>query len=147
MPCPCFHSSSILSTRSTRSIRSIRSIRKTQNTLTFPRHLTVSVLIHSVVLNLLPLGDVGTRHAESAYALLSDTACRVPTMLLLLLTRRFPFSVFTFPFISYPLRFALPSVALGSAPLRRHRMTFGHSSKDPLRPLSQRDKVECGLLL
>ena len=58
-------------------------------------HLTVSVLIHSVVLNLLPLGDVGTRHAESAYALLSDTACRVPTMPLLSLTRSFPFSVLT----------------------------------------------------
>ena len=31
--------------------------------------------------SLLPLGDVGTRHAESAYSLLSDTACRVLTML------------------------------------------------------------------
>ena len=31
--------------------------------------------------------------------LLSDTACRVPTMLLLPLTRNFPFSVFPFPFV------------------------------------------------
>ena len=38
-----------------------------------------------------------------------------------------------------PPRFALPSVALGSAPLRGHRMTSSHSSKDPLRPLTQRD--------
>ena len=89
----------------------------------------------------------------------SDAARSVPTMLLLLLTRRFPFSVltpsnllslgnsnefdcsrlladFTFPFISYPLRFALPSVAMGIATLRGHRMTFSHSSKDPLRPLT-----------
>ena len=42
---------------------------------------------------LLPLGDVGTRHAESAYALLSDTACRVPTMLLLSLTHHPPILV------------------------------------------------------
>ena len=49
--------------------------------------------------------------------------------------------------LSYPLRFALPGVALGgprvaleSAPLKGHRMTFGRSSKDPLRPLSQVDK-------
>ena len=41
--------------------------------------------------------------------------------------------------VPYTFPFALPSVALGSAPLRGHRMTFGHSSKDPLRPLSQRD--------
>ena len=37
---------------------------------------------------------------------------------------------------------ALPNVALGSAPLRGYRMTFSHSSKDPLRPLTQRDKVD-----
>ena len=43
---------------------------------------------------------------------------------------------------AYPLRFALPNVALGSAPLRGHRMTFSHSSKDPLRPLTQGDKVD-----
>ena len=35
--------------------------------------------------------DVGTRHAESAYALLSDTACRVPTMLSLPASVPFPF--------------------------------------------------------
>ena len=39
-------------------------------------------------------------------------------------------------FFTYPLRFALPNVALGSAPLIGYRMTFSHSSKDPLRPLT-----------
>ena len=73
MPCPCFHSSSI------RSIRNIRSIRKTLNTQTFPRHLTVSVLIHSVVLNLLPLGIIEVNFA-SAFDLLA--------------VFRFPISVF-----------------------------------------------------
>ena len=33
------------------------------------------------------------------------------------------------------------SVALGSAPLMRYKMTFSHFSKDLIRPLSQRDKV------
>ena len=57
-------------------------------------------------------------------------------------------SAFRFPFISYPLPPAgLSNVVMGIATLRGHRMTFSHSSKDPLRPLSQRDKVECGLLL
>ena len=57
-------------------------------------------------------------------------------------TFRFPFSVFRFPFISYPLPLRVcPRVALGSAPLRGHRMTFSHSSKDPLRPLSQGEKA------
>ena len=42
--------------------------------------------------------------------------------------------------LTYPLRAPrLPSVALGSATLRGHRMTSSHSSKDPLRPLTQRD--------
>ena len=61
-----------------------------------------------------------------------DTACRVRW-----------FCVFRFnPVSSYPLPFGqCPRVALGSAPLRGHRMTFGHSSKDPLRPLSQGEKV------
>ena len=55
---------------------------------------------------------------------------------------RFPLSVFRFPLISYPLPLRVcPRVALGSAPLRGHRMTFSHSSKDPLRPLSQGEKV------
>ena len=35
--------------------------------------------------------------------------------------------------LSTPLR-ALPSVAMGIATLRGHRMTSSHSSKDPLRP-------------
>ena len=39
--------------------------------------------------------------------------------------------------LTYPLRASrLPSVALGSAPLRGHRMTSSHSSKDSLRPLT-----------
>ena len=38
--------------------------------------------------------------------------------------------------IRSPTRFALPNVAMGIATLRGHRMTFGHSSKDPLRPLT-----------
>ena len=41
-----------------------------------------------------------------------------------------------------PLRFALPNVKLESLTLRDHRMTFSHSSKGPLRPLAQRDKVD-----
>ena len=41
-----------------------------------------------------------------------------------------------------PLRFALPNVKLESLTLRDHRMTFSHSSKGPLRPLTQRDKVD-----
>ena len=45
--------------------------------------------------------------------------------------------------MSYPLRFALPSVALGSAPLRGHRMTFGHSSKALFAPCL-RGTVWCG---
>ena len=53
-----------------------------------------------------------------------------------------PLSTFRFPFISYPPPPAgLSNVALGSALLRGHRMTFSHSSKDPLRPLSQGEKV------
>ena len=39
-------------------------------------------------------------------------------------------------FFTYPLRFALPNVAIEIATLRGYRMTFSHSSKDPLRPLS-----------
>ena len=35
-----------------------------------------------------------------------------------------------------------PSVALGSAPLMRHKMTFSHFSKDLIRPLSQGEKVD-----
>ena len=56
----------------------------------------------------------------------------------------FPFSTFRFPFSVYiipPPPADLSNVALGSAPLRGHRMTFSHSSKDPLRPLSQGEKV------
>ena len=41
-----------------------------------------------------------------------------------------------------PLRFALANVKLESLTLRGHRMTFSHSSKGPLRPLAQRDKVD-----
>ena len=33
------------------------------------------------------------------------------------------------------------SVALGSAPLMRYKMTFSHFSKDLIRPLSQGKKV------
>ena len=44
-------------------------------------------------------------------------------------------------FFTYPLRFALPNVAIEIATLRGYRMTFSHSSKDPLRPLSQGEKV------
>ena len=55
-----------------------------------------------------------------------------------------PLSTFRFPFYIYiippPLR-VCPRVALGSAPLRGLRMTFSHSSKDPLLPLSQGEKV------
>ena len=50
------------------------------------------------------------------------------------------FSYLLFVFI-HPLRFALPNVALGSATLRGHRMTSSHSSKGPLRPLSQGDSL------
>ena len=58
-------------------------------------------------------------------------------------------SAFRFPFISYPPPAGLSNVALGSfprvalesAPLRGHRMTFSHSSKDPLLPLSQGEKA------
>ena len=39
-------------------------------------------------------------------------------------------------FFTYPLRFALPNVAIEIATLRGYRMTFSHSSKDPLRPLT-----------
>ena len=49
----------------------------------------------------------------------------------------FPFSVYIIP----PPPAGLSNVALGSALLRGHRMTFSHSSKDPLRPLSQGEKV------
>ena len=95
--------------------------------------------------------------------LLSDTACRVPTCsrlpTVLIRLHRLEsaharhnqsklcfcsrlLADFTIPFSSYPLPFGqCPRVALGSAPLRGHRMTFGHSSKDPLRPLSQGEKV------
>ena len=41
-----------------------------------------------------------------------------------------------FFFTTYPLRFALPNVAIEIATLRGYRMTFSHSSKDPLRPLT-----------
>ena len=41
-----------------------------------------------------------------------------------------------------PLRFALANVKLESLTLRGHRMTFSHSSKESLRPLTQRDKVD-----
>ena len=58
-----------------------------------------------------------------------------------LMSLRITFSVERDGNLSYPLRFAMPNVALGSAPLRGHRMTFGHSSKDPLLPLSQGEKV------
>ena len=104
------------------------------------------------------------------YFTLADTACRVPTSYHLysvicylssifrplsppesggvprsgegVCIFRFPLSVFRFTFISYPLPLRVcPRVALGSAPLRGHRMTFSHSSKDPLRPLSQGEKV------
>ena len=34
------------------------------------------------------------------------------------------------------------SVALGSTPLMRYKMTFSHFSKDLIRPLSQREKVD-----
>ena len=137
--------------------------------LSLTRSFPFSVLTLS---NLLTLGDVGTRRAASVLFVVLGRCTQRPYHTSAFdfvdfaharhnsnefdsalaytqnsLTRSFHLSVFTFPFISYPLRFALPSVALGSAPLRRHRMTFGHSSKDPLRPLSQRDKVECGLLL
>ena len=40
------------------------------------------------------------------------------------------------------LDFALAKVKLESLTLRGHRMTFSHSSKGPLRPLTQRDKVD-----
>ena len=40
------------------------------------------------------------------------------------------------------LDFALPNVKLESLTLRNHRMTFSHSSKESLRPLTQRDKVD-----
>ena len=43
-----------------------------------------------------------------------------------------------------PLRFALPNVKLESLTLRDHRMTFSHSSKESLRPLTQRGKVDEG---
>ena len=44
-----------------------------------------------------------------------------------------------------PPRFALPSVAMGIATLRGHRMTFSHSSKDPLRPpVSEGQLVSAG---
>ena len=39
-----------------------------------------------------------------------------------------------------------PSVALGSAPLMRHKMTFSHFSKDLIRPLSQRDRVSGNII-
>ena len=55
-------------------------------------------------------------------------------------TQRSPFIVLYIP----PPSFALPNVALGSATLRGHRMTLSHSSKDPLCPLTQRDKVGGG---
>ena len=51
---------------------------------------------------------------------------------------RFDLSVYIIPHPPY----ALPNVAMGIATLRGHRMTFSHSSKDPLRPLTQRDKVD-----
>ena len=41
-----------------------------------------------------------------------------------------------------PLRFALTNVKLESLTLRDYRMTFSHSSKESLRPLAQRDKVD-----
>ena len=44
------------------------------------------------------------------------------------------------------LDFALAKVKLESLTLRGHRMTFSHSSKGPLRPLTQRDKVDEGEL-
>ena len=57
-------------------------------------------------------------------------------------TFHFSLSAFYFLLISYPLPLRVcPRVALGSAPLRGHRMTFSHSSKDPLLPLSQGEKV------
>ena len=137
MPCPCFHSS---------SIRSTQSIRKTQNTQTFPGHLTVSVLIHSVVLNLLPLGDVGTRHAESAYALLSDTACRVPTMLLLLtLSILLMLGIIQTSLTLLSLTRKIRLLADFRFPFSPFRLY--HTPSASLVPLSQRDKVECGLLL
>ena len=40
-----------------------------------------------------------------------------------------------------PLLFALPNVKLESLTLRDQRMTFSHSSKESLRPLTLRDKV------
>ena len=49
----------------------------------------------------------------------------------------FPFSVYIIP----PPPAGLSNVVMGIAPLRGHRMTFSHSSKDPLRPLSQGEKV------
>ena len=48
---------------------------------------------------------------------------------------------FDFTLLSYPLRFARPNVTMGIATLRGHKMTFSHSYRDLLRPLSQVDKV------
>ena len=56
----------------------------------------------------------------------------------------FPSSVFRFLFSVYiipPPPAGLSNVVMGIATLRGHRMTFSHSSKDPLRPLSQGEKV------
>ena len=64
-------------------------------------------------------------------------------MYLPLSTFRFPFSIYIIP----PPPAGLSNVALGSAPLRGHRMTFSHSSKDPLRPLSQGEKASGHLTL
>ena len=50
---------------------------------------------------------------------------------------RFPFSVYIIP----PPPAGLSNVVMGIAPLRGHRMTFSHSSKDPLRPMSQGEKA------
>ena len=49
----------------------------------------------------------------------------------------FPFSVYIIP----PPPAGLSNVVMGIAPLRGHRMTFSHSSKDPLRPMSQGEKA------
>ena len=66
-------------------------------------------------------------------------------MYLPLSTFRFPFSIYFIPpppaGLSNVALGSFPRVALESAPLKGHRMTFSHSSKDPLRPLSQGEKV------
>ena len=89
-----------------------------------------SVLCHLYSIHFLPLRQGEYHEVGRGYVYLS------------LFTFHFLLSIYIIP----PPPAGLSNVALGSAPLRGHRMTFSHSSKDPLRPLSQGEKVSGHLI-